>query len=249
MRNAFRDFFRRIRVGRHVRANGDLYSYRGLEVECPLSAGLGVCNALMRGKYERDEADMILAHLPAHLPVIELGGSLGVVSRVIRSRLDAGTRHLVVEANPRIVETCRKNATRDAEEGATDVVNAALYYGAAKASFTLGPDVHSNALSGVGRRGEEIEVDTVSLSALHQRLGAPERFALVSDIEGGEYQIVRHEPEMLAKVEIAIVEIHPAAFAADGGSEAAFLAAFHERGLVEIDRRGDVVVMSRAGAA
>lgn len=119
MRNAFRDFFRRRRLARHVARNGHRYIYHGLEVEVPGAAGattdaalLGVRNALLRQKYERDEAAMIMRHLPSGLPVIELGGSLGVVSRLLRSRLKPETPHLIVEANFDLIAICKANAEK-----------------------------------------------------------------------------------------------------------------------------------------
>ncbi len=93
----------------------------------PPRAGLGVRSSLLRDKYERDEAAMILRHLPADLPVIELGGSLGVISALIRSRLSPGTRHLIVEANPALIEICAGNAAGKAD-GLSEVVNAAVHY-------------------------------------------------------------------------------------------------------------------------
>ena len=120
-RNAFRDFFRRSRVARHLAARGPVFDYHGLAVTMPQSAGLAAMNALLRGKYESEEAALIAKHLPADLPVIELGGSLGVVSRLIRSRLAPGTRHLVVEANPDLIEACSRNAL-DIGSGAGRVV-------------------------------------------------------------------------------------------------------------------------------
>ncbi|MCV0397599.1 MAG: hypothetical protein K5872_20515 [Rhizobiaceae bacterium] len=110
MRNAFRDFFRRRRVARHLAEHGPVFDYHGLTVTVPPEAGLSAMNALIRGKYERDEAALILKHLPSDQPVIELGGSLGVVSKLAASRLAPGTPHLIVEANEDLLPACRANA-------------------------------------------------------------------------------------------------------------------------------------------
>ena len=238
-RHAFRDFFRRRRVARHVAAHGDRYDYHGIAVEVPAAAGLGVRNALLRGKYERDEAAMIGKYLPADLPVIELGGSLGVVSAFVRSRIGRAQRHVIVEANADLIGICRSNAARQADPGAVDVVNAALYYGGPVARLSVSRDVHSSALGAGG-----VEVPAVTLGALAARLARP--YALVSDIEGGEYPIASRDAAALADARVAIMEIHPDAYRAMGGSEAAFLDAWRELGFSLVDRQADVVVLVRA---
>lgn len=248
MRNAFRDFFRRRRVAAHVARHGDWYSYHDIAVEVPPRAGLGVRSSLLRDKYERDEAAMILKHLPADLPVIELGGSLGVISALIRSRLSPGTRHIIVEANPALVEICAGNAARKAD-GVCEVVSAAVHYDGATALFAVDEDIHSSMVGGKPRRGVEVEVPAVTLSELYRRIGSPAAYCLVSDIEGAEYPVFTRDQAALAAATIAILEIHPEAWARAGGSEAAFFEACRQIGLFEIDRRADVVVLSRGRPA
>lgn len=245
MRNAFRDFFRRRRVRRHEQVNGPRYTYHGLKVEVPARVGAGVCNALLRGKYEPDEAAMILKHLPADLPVIELGGSLGVISRLVRSRLSADTRHLVVEANRDLIEICSSNAMRDAGPGATEVLHAALYYDGPVARFNIGRDVHTSALDDGKGHASAVEVPAVTFSQLCERLGSPDRLSLVSDIEGGEYDLFFRDTELLQRIDTAIIELHPQSYAAQGGSVEALLRQCAEAGLELVDQQMDVYVFKR----
>ncbi len=55
---------------------GTAFWYFGLMTSLPRSVDIGVQNALLRGKYEREEAAMI-RNIANRLAVIELGGSLG----------------------------------------------------------------------------------------------------------------------------------------------------------------------------
>ncbi len=245
MMHHFRDFFRRQRVNRHIAQCGPHYNYHGVSVNVPLSAGLGACNALLRGKYEHDEAVMIIKHMPADLPVIELGGSLGVVSALIRSRLAAGVRHIVVEANPDVIDICEKNAASGANDGSAEMVHAAVYYDGPSARFHLGRDVHSNALGEVEATGREIDVSAVSLGALYQHIGVPDRFTLVCDIEGGEYAIFEHDSAVLKKAGTVILELHPRFYKAMGGSESKILKSLEEAGLELVERSANVIVYSR----
>ena len=102
MRHGFRDFFRRMRVGRHRRRHGLTFFYHGTEVTVPPECGLGPANSLLRNKYERDEAAMILKHLPTDLLVIELGGSLGIISSLIRDRIKRKKTHDTIKRGDNI---------------------------------------------------------------------------------------------------------------------------------------------------
>lgn len=244
-RNAFRDFFRRRRVARHLAAHGPLFDYHGLDVTMPQSAGLAAMNALLRGKYESEEAALIAKHLPPDLPVIELGGSLGVVSRLIRSRLAPATRHLVVEANPDLIDACSRNALANAAPGATEVLNAALFHGGPEARFRIGEETHSNALDSGGNAGRVVAVPAVTLKDLHERIGSPSEFALVADIEGAEFALFEKDAETLAKAALAIVELHPKEYAKAGRSEGEMAGLIAKAGFRTAERQADVVLLRR----
>ena len=242
-RNAFRDFFRRSRVARHLAARGPVFDYHGLAVTMPQSAGLAAMNALLRGKYESEEAALIAKHLPADLPVIELGGSLGVVSRLIRSRLAPGTRHLVVEANPDLIEACSRNALAGAAPGATEVLNAALFRDGPEARFRIGEETHSNALDIGSGAGRVVAVPAVTLKDLHQRIGSPSAFSLVADIEGAEFALFEKDAETLAKAALAIVELHPKEYAKACRSEGEMDGLIAAAGFRVTERLADVVLL------
>lgn len=245
MRHSFRDFFRRQRIAKHRKLYGDSFVFEGLQISLPSSVGIGVQNALLRGKYEVEEAAMIRRHLPAQFPVIELGGSLGVVSAFIRSLIGPSQQHIVVEANPAVAEICRANAERHANEGALQVVNAAVSYNSKTARFSLSRDLHTSSLAYDGDTRDSVEVPCITLREVHERLGAPEQFTLVCDIEGAEYQIFENDAETLKRVQIAIIELHPAAYALVGKTMSDLIGDWESIGLRVIDKIGDVVVFGR----
>ena len=242
---AFRDYFRRRRVARHIAENGPVFTFHGVEVRLPGTPDIGACNALLRGKYERGEALMILAHLPPDRAVIELGGSLGVVSRLIGSRLAENTPHVVVEANPALIETCTANATGGGRGQRTRVVEGAIAYGAPHVRFKVGSDIHSNTIASDDTAGRVIEVRAVSLGDVWRDLGAPEGYSLVCDIEGGEVDMLTHDAETLAQAGLLIMEIHPRQYPAMGSSEASVMSTMAGLGFVAVERTSDVVVWRR----
>ena len=199
-----RDFFRRRRLARHLAEHGWTFDFHGTSVSLPPDTNLAVANALIKGKYEAEEARLIGAHLPAGRPVLELGGSLGVVSGFIRSRLDPGTPHLIVEANPHLVDLCASNA------GGAEVLCKAVSYDGPVVRFEIAENPHASMLSTGAEAGiETVEVDTTTLAELWQRMGAPEGFSLVADIEGAEVAMVEKDADTLAHAGTILMELHP----------------------------------------
>ncbi len=212
----------------------------------PADAQPSVANALLRGKYEREEADFIIRHMPRELPVIELGGSFGVISRLIDSRLDPAARHLVVEANGDLIAACRANAEADARAGATQVIHAAVAYDGPVARFRVGEEPHANALDAGSGAGRVVEVEAVTFAALLDRLGGPPACTLVADIEGAEFDLFANENNALGSVDTAIVELHPRDYVRRGRSEGEMLRLIERAGLVVAERSADVVLLRRS---
>jgi len=243
-RNAFRDFLRKRRVARHFATRGDVFDFHGVTVRLPPGLDVAAANALIRGKYEQEEAALIEKHLPPDLPVIELGGSLGVVSALIRSRLEPSVQHVIVEANPRLLDICKANAMGEGKTGVAEVIHGAVHYDGPVARFGIAKEVHASAV-GQGGSAEMVEVPAISLAELFRRLGSPDRFALVSDVEGAEYDLFLHEAQTLGHVELAIVELHPRSYAGRGLGEAELLRNAAAAGLQVVERLSDVVLLRR----
>lgn len=234
-----RDFFRRRRLRRHVERYGWRFDFHGRQVSLPELANPGFANALLRGKYEKEEAELISRYLPSHSPVIELGGSLGIVSGLIRSHLEMEVRHVVVEANPGIIDFCSRNAAGEIP-GATSILNGALAYDTEKVCFPVSESLHTNRL-GATHGGETAEVDAYTLAQLWEILGKPLDFTLVSDIEGAELEMVRREPEILSSANVVIMELHPVVYPQGRRDESHILKAMDELGFYALERMGDVV--------
>lgn len=209
---AFRDFFRRRRVARHVAKHGWAFECHGLKIRLPEGTDATVASALLRGKYETEEMRMIHNHLPKDRPVIELGGSLGVVSAVIGDHLNADTPHLVVEANPHLQAICLENAQSPQKSQALKLVQNAVSYGGDTVAFQVAKNPHASGLSLRSEADglETVNVPSITLEALHQALENPEDFSLVCDIEGGEADILARDHATVAKAGVVIMELHPA---------------------------------------
>ena len=115
------------------------------------------------GLHESHEIALVHRHLGAGLPVIELGGGIGIVSCIINRKLAHPRNHIVLEANPDLIPTLETN--RDINQCEFQIQTAALAYG--RAEITLAIDAF--AASKVGGRGQrQVQVATTTLARLLQ---------------------------------------------------------------------------------
>ena len=143
------------------------------------------------------------------LPVIELGGALGVVACVTNKLLTHPTAHVVVEANPLAIPQLTLN--KESNHCEFEVVNRAIAYGVDAVTFCPTIDLASNSIESDGTQlyGTEQPVTVRSGSAGKLVTGRGfSKFSLVCDIEGKEYDLVCNEIEILKKADVIIMETH-----------------------------------------
>lgn len=167
----------------------------------------GFYQKLLTG-YEASETDLVDKHVTGTHDVVELGGCVGFVSCYTNAYLEAGRKHIVVEANPNMTKYIERN--RDLNGCDFEVVEAAYASDRSSVSFYQ----HLKVLSGgtVERESKnyeaEYEVPGVSLETLTNRFGLND-FVLVCDIEGAEEDLLRNEGDILAeKCTMVIIELH-----------------------------------------
>ena len=196
------------------------------------------------GEYEAFERYAISRFLVPDLPVIELGGSIGIVSCLTNSRLARPEEHVVVEANPALIAPLIAN--RDRNRCRFGIVNAALAYGHATVAFHVSASSVASTLLDTTGATRVVDVDAVTFESLVSRAGFG-RCALVCDIEGAEIDLVAHEAEALARfVELFIVEVHPQLVGAE--AVAALETRLQSVGFSPIWSRGTVWVFRHAGS-
>ena len=160
---------------------------------------------LLMDEYEKEEREAVKRFLNPDLPVVELGGSLGVVSCVINRRLRHPERHVVVEADPDLVPKLQGN--RELNACKFEILNCALAYDGDEVVFATHHDTRGGGVYVQGTR--HVTVKTVTLDKLARGRGF-DRFTLVCDIEGSEVDMVAREKDLLAAaVDTLILETHP----------------------------------------
>jgi FkbM family methyltransferase len=159
---------------------------------------------LLTGEYEASERSL-LRRLDWSLPVVELGGSLGVVACIANKLLTDRAQHLVVEANSDLIPQIEENRRRN--NCGFQVVNAAIAYGQPTVDFPVSENSLESSIYMPGQR--TVSVPATSLEELHRKVGFT-RFNLICDIEGAEVELVDQEQEFLERwVDTIIMEVHP----------------------------------------
>lgn len=157
------------------------------------------------GTYERPEREIVKKYLNRTHPVVELGGSIGIVACVTNRLLNDRRKHVVVEANPDLIDVLVEN--RDRNGCHFTVLHRALAYGGNETVFYTSPGAFLAGSVQV-ESSTPVAVRTVSLRGILDEY----RFdacTLVCDIEGGEMDLVEHEIRVLQeRVELLIVEVH-----------------------------------------
>ncbi len=194
--------------------------------------------ALLFGFYESAERRFVRRYLPRDVDVVELGGSLGVVTQTIRQHLRRDRRIVTVEADARLV---RRLATT--LSGTVDVVHAAIDYAGegATTQFSRGEDNVSGHLGA----GSDVPRRTLSQVAVAYGL---DRFTLVCDIEGAEAGMVMEDADVLRRCPRIIVETHATTFRGRHFTSEDLRLRFEALGFRTLARHGPVFAFAGRGA-
>ena len=199
-------------------------------------------SGIIFGAYEYSEKYLVRKWLPRDTDVIELGSSIGIVSREILHRIDKSNRLVAVEAVPALAALARANIGRLHQPKRWQILSAAIAYHCSEASFTAGPEhVAGRVVADNNRRGEgTITVRTTTLSRILTEFGVS-TYSLVMDIEGAEHEVISHDRAALDGCRCLISELH--------GSEEdkdRFCRALNDIGMTLVERKHSVVAFLRS---
>jgi|HubBroStandDraft_3_1064219.scaffolds.fasta_scaffold66591_1 FkbM family methyltransferase len=195
---------------------------------------------LLTGAYEQPERSAALRYIRPEWPVVELGGCFGVVACVTNKLLRNPEAHVVVEANPLVIPLLISN--RNINHCSFKIVNRALAYDADTVTFCPERDFWGNSLYHNGGQ-PPVTVPATQLGQILREEGF-EKFSLICDIEGQEYELVMRELDALGKAELIILEVHPHVIREE--QIHALMSKLAARGFKTIDRSAQVIVLSKA---
>ena len=221
-------------LGNRVRIEGLVFSVNSPSIETPHKS------TLFFGLHELDERKLLGQYLPRDLPIVEFGGGLGVISCLASRRISRPDRHVVVEANPRLIPLIEQNRSRNGCR--FTVINKALAYDSSMIEFSIKSDFVS---SGVGMATDEmVSVATTTMKETADAAGF-DQFSLICDIEGAEAALVDREIDSLReRVPFILIEVHPGVIGSDAVTE--MICELESTGFVVLDQCGDNFVLTRA---
>jgi FkbM family methyltransferase len=194
---------------------------------------------LLNGEYEERERNAARQFIQKDWPVIELGGCIGVVACVTNKLLQRAEAHVVLEANPLVIPHLQSN--KDANHCSFKIVNRAIAYDTDNVRFSPSTDLWGSSVLH-NRSRKQVSVPATQLRQI-LREEQFEKYALICDIEGQEYELVMHEPDALERAELIIMEVHPHLVGEE--KVKGLLSKLAVLGFKTVDSSGFVVVLNR----
>lgn len=176
----------------------------GVEVLVPYD----IVNIRLRGQfqinsYEKRERIYLKKYLDPEASILELGGCIGIVSCVANRLLRHPERHVVVEANPKLIPYIEQNK---AFTGSSFSIENCMISNQPLNEFYIGPGI---GVSSARRKwSEKITVAGKTVTDLERAHGL--KFdTLIIDIEGAELDFLRENREWLKQIDTIFMEVHP----------------------------------------
>lgn len=249
-----RSSFSRFRssIARHLQRirlqlSGSKVSFNGKKYYVPIDIPTNSIRALDNGTYESEVHYFVNSHLDRDVPIVELGGSYGIVSSQIAKRLRGRQKHIIVEAIPDLVPIIEKNIGAKSPQN-TYIHNAAIAYERQVVEFQIDPignyfQVSSGSYVAAERRC--ITAPTVTLQKLLRLYELSGDYCLLCDIGGDEFELFKREPKALERCILAIVKFQPTVFSDMRKSTVEFFELLEAAGFSIVERRGSVIVAKR----
>ena len=218
----------------------------GVRFPVRLAPSAAVIAHLDAQRYERAEALLVRRHLPPGAMVLELGGSLGVISSVILSRRPG--RLVSYEAVPAFAAVAREVVGLNHPGADYVCVNEAIGpVGVAEVSFHWSPGHSLAGSAGTAATAglDRLRVPAVDLATAAGRHGLGPGAWLVADIEGMEFELLENQPDAFALFDGVIMECHGGEQAGKFRDQREVEALLTRLGFRLLSRMGPVICMVR----
>lgn len=160
-------------------------SLHGIKLPLHKIESARVVNSVLRGSYEADEASSLRGWLRKNDRVLELGTGFGFVTCLAAKAAQTG-KVLSYEANPHMVKLARETLDLN-DVNNVEVCQAIVANSTGTTSFYLSPHFWESSLS-PNPNWKHITVPTLNLSEV---LSSFQPTAVIIDIEGGEYELLK----------------------------------------------------------
>jgi FkbM family methyltransferase len=153
------------------------------------------------GVYESKEAELVQKKIAADDVVMEIGAGIGFLSALCAKAVGS-ERVFAYEANPQLMDVIKQIHTLNGV--APRVSNVLLGEGEGERDFWLAKDYWASSLIQGSGDATCIRVRQIDLNQEIQRI---QPSFMILDIEGGEYEFLRHA--RLDPIRKIVIEVHP----------------------------------------
>lgn len=191
-------------------AVGKLLRHHAFDQHGPVAVPSGtkpdVIGGIVFGIYEYPERVLIERWLPPGADCIELGCSIGVISRVILHKLQTDYQLIAVEASADLVNLAEKNVAAAGFSSRFKSMHGAVHYHGDHVIFEEHEE-HIRGKVATQDKTSSISVPCTTLSRVikSNSLGM---YSLVMDIEGSEFDVITKDSESLLTCQAIIAEVH-----------------------------------------
>ena len=153
------------------------------------------------GVYESKEAELVGKKIAADDVVMEVGAGIGFLSALC-AKITGSERVFAYEANPQLMDLIKH--VHALNQVAPTVSNVLLGEGEGERTFWLEKDYWASSLIQGSKDATPIRVRQIDLNQEIERIRPS---FMILDIEGGEYEFLRHA--RLDPIRKMVIEVHP----------------------------------------
>jgi hypothetical protein len=213
----------------------------------------GVKRLLCRGDYEKPERQLVARILRPGMNVVEMGGSIGVLTAIIASRIHPGGSLVSVEAAEDLVAYSRTWLERRYPH-----VKVVQGYAFPVLRLPAGLKVHGFDNHGVSLGGQvaytvspaaaasTADGSTYDIATLCGKNHVPPPDVLVADIEAAEAVLLLPGVQLPPSIRHVVIELHPGLYAGKTADRDRLIRFFEAEGLRLVERAGESYLFSRS---
>lgn len=162
------------------------------------------------GFYEAGELRFIHKYFNGDSDIVELGGSMGIVTSHLASRQKAGRQIISVEANPFLAETLTSNVNRYRNPiNKFTLLTKAIAYRSTEVALRITDNSTETKAELVSSepKDNEVIVPSIKLADIVSQFNLND-FTLVCDIEGAEIELLENDDLALKSCKELFIELH-----------------------------------------
>lgn len=177
-------------------------------------------NVILYDKHQINSVSDVFCHpfywrLREHLPeqpklIIDCGANCGHTSMlfdlcIVDKYGSSDCEYVMIEANPYIVDSCKRNIAQSTLKDRSTIIQGLIGEKCGSDLLYIKPNESLTSSRSINKNSQAIRVSYVDLDEIKKGQTVD---VLKVDIEGSEYDLAKHYPELLRRTKLLFIEIH-----------------------------------------